>query len=175
MGSSLVVYLAKKDDKQKGKDNMYCLLELSTTPARELIGNDLLKTTIDYTREDHGPIYKQLSIEKIHDVMNYYNTTIKSYEDYIKTSKDNIQKLEERLCKVSSVGVYREIEKEISTVQEDILEYKEELKRYKQYYDLWGYCVLTVYQTVLENKNEWDFLNDVPNADTHYELLYYLN
>lgn len=171
MSSSLVIYMKTKTDDIK-KGNRICLLDMSTTPARELMNENVLPQSIDSLDDER--VYKKLTIDQIRQVINYYTFKIEEMKKQIQECNDEITILRENMLKTKSIEIYRAIEGDLENTKTSILECQSEIETYTEYQNLWSYSVLQVYIATLQNNGQWDFLNDRPVDDNGYELWYYL-
>lgn len=150
------VFTVKLQKKEKTFDRGIVVLELYTTPARELYDNvDLISYSEDYV---------VLSDAKVDEILSFYNSEIDRFKAYTIKERNKVNRLERTLKDAGSTDVFNEILNKLSDAEEDISYWEEEMEAVKSQRDGWLFI-----RDLLELQYDFE------KKDNPYELVYIAN
>lgn len=177
MSSYLTVKLKEKGKSHK---NAVVLLEISTTPTRELAdsvdfvycgGVDIFnqKEPKQLTEEEilHNKeydLYTVLTKEKLDEILNFYTSEISDMSKQIAEDKLEVEKLEKNQPQAVSTEIFNLMQEKIDDILSNISYLEEEIEDKEYLKNLWEFCV----KKVFERNAEF-------NGTSKYELIYYRN
>lgn len=150
------VFTVKLQKKEKTFDRGIVVLELYTTPARELYDNvDLISYSEDYV---------VLSDAKVDEILSFYNSEIDRFKAYAIKERNKVDRLERTLKDAGSADVFNEILNKLSDAEEEISYWEEEMEAVKSQRDRWLFV-----RDLLELQYDFE------KKDNPYELVYIAN
>ena len=177
MSSSLIIKLRKKTEKV---DDAPAILILTTTPTRELYneidfvydgGRSMFMTEEQEKELESSEHYKEygdytvLTLNKLNEIISFYDDKIKQFNDYIKKEYDQKCMIQEAFHNNGKI----ELLNEITERENSIASLQEELDEYKELRNKWEYSVKQVF---IEANNLFD-LDNLDGSKLKYELIYY--
>lgn len=170
--------------KHKGQpyEDAITLMWLSTTPTRELSrevslvyngGKGLFEEQINHegisdeqlAKEKEYGNYTVLSLEKLDEIIHFYEHTIEGLIKELEGRKNQIKALNEMMPKVASVEVYEKMKEDIEELDNHIEGINDMIDEYEHIKNKWEYSVKNVFE---DNK-------DYSSVFSEYELIYYMN
>lgn len=124
------------------------LLEMMTTPARELV-----REVWGFTSYTEG--FEYLETELLEDVIKFYESQVAEYEQIIADYYGDLQGLDTYMKHTRSPEIFEKLQYQYASLMEQIQYADEDLMNYK----FWLY--------------KWRFVRDVANLNDFYELIYY--
>lgn len=170
--------------KHKGQphEDAITLMWLSTTPTRELSrevslvysgGKGLFEEQVNHegisdeqlAKEKEYGNYTVLSLEKLDEIIHFYEHTIEGLIKELEGRKNQIKVLNEMMPKVASVEVYEKMKEDIEELDNHIEGINDMIDEYEHIKNKWEYSVKNVFE---DNK-------DYSSVFSEYELIYYMD